>query len=576
MNRSRILITVLFFAASAARLASGADRYEALYKSARAYMESGDVDRAIATLTEAIRCQPIAADAYYQRGKCLVAKGRHEDAIADYSQAIRLKPLSASFYNARSNAYIDRREYDKAVADCNTSMRLDPKFALAHVTRGNIYRIAWDYDKAIAEYSEAVRLDPGEPRAWNVRGVGYARKGMWDKAMADFTEAIRLDVRYSDAYYNRGRALAAMDKPGDAIRDYTQAIRLAPRCAQCYLWRGITYWHKGEPDRAVEDFTQTIRLDSNSADAYFQRAGVHWNRGDRVKAASDFDSCLRLSPKRFDFLENRGAFRVAGGDYQRGTTDFRDAIALDERDPAAKFESSSSKATDSAAMKFGEEQVRQMLRDRPKMAQYREKAADLYRWAARKFAGEDLGQVIHWAPSEPPDTDSESMYPTAGSAAQIRIRKTHWDGKDKGKDHSFEELWAYAVFELYNTLGGSGFQRLADQAEYGLIGKEAFAAGMVSIESRAAEKTRAFYIYRFLPWAATQRAETDPRRWYIGTRYSAREDLLLGYADRQGAYWRYYEKYFDERWPTTKMEQGSNHESQEEQGKTRGQADGKH
>src|SRR5271155_4767143 len=118
MNVSQILLAAFVVCASQAPSASGADHCESLFKSACTYVESGDVNRAIATLTEVIRCDPQSADAYYKRGTCFASKGNQKEAIADCSKAIQLKPSAALFYNERSNAYFALGEYDKARADC--------------------------------------------------------------------------------------------------------------------------------------------------------------------------------------------------------------------------------------------------------------------------------------------------------------------------------------------------------------------------------------------------------------------------------------------------------------------------
>src|SRR5262249_7737007 len=72
------------------------------------YKSKGDVDRAIANFSEAIRLDPKYAEAYYVRGVAYGNKGDLDRAIADYSEAIRLDPKLAAAYNNRGNAYKNR------------------------------------------------------------------------------------------------------------------------------------------------------------------------------------------------------------------------------------------------------------------------------------------------------------------------------------------------------------------------------------------------------------------------------------------------------------------------------------
>ena len=76
-------------------------------------------------------------------------------------------------------------------------------------------------------------------------------------------------------------------------------------------------------------------------------------------------------------------------------------MRLNPKDPAATFDESPKPTVTPKALEHGRQQVRQMLKDRPAMAQYGDKAQVLYDWAARQFAGEKLHQEILWDATEP-------------------------------------------------------------------------------------------------------------------------------------------------------------------------------
>ena len=64
----------------------------AYYNRGNAYDDKGDVDRAIADYTEAIRLDPKFALAYNNRGNAYKAKGNSGRARADFDQANALMP----------------------------------------------------------------------------------------------------------------------------------------------------------------------------------------------------------------------------------------------------------------------------------------------------------------------------------------------------------------------------------------------------------------------------------------------------------------------------------------------------
>jgi tetratricopeptide (TPR) repeat protein len=79
--------------------------------------ESGELDKALAAYSEAIRLDPALADAYFFRGTVYAEKSDLDRAVADYTQAIRLNPKDADAYNKRACAYEKKGESVKAAAD---------------------------------------------------------------------------------------------------------------------------------------------------------------------------------------------------------------------------------------------------------------------------------------------------------------------------------------------------------------------------------------------------------------------------------------------------------------------------
>ena len=515
------------------------------YAEGKSPVDKGDFALAISSFSEAVRLDPKFALAYHGRGVAYWWKGEYDKAIADYSEAIRLNPKDAEAYYGRGVANGSKRDNEKQIADYNEAIQLNPVYAEAYNGRGIAYGKKGEYDKAIADYNEAIRLDQRYAEAYCNRGSAYGSRGEYDRAITDCTQAVRLNPKLAAAYCGRGVHYSSKGDYDKAIADLTEAIRLDPKYSTSHYNRGVAYAKKGEQDKAVHDYTEAIRLDPKDPDAYFDRGVAYAQKDERGKAICDFDAAVRLSPERPSYYEGRAATRIGRGDYEGGIADLQTALRLDPNDAAAKFETSPKEPLTAAAIQHGEQQVRQMLRDRPAMALFGEKAGVLYQWAARKFAGEDLHEELLWDGSEPVSFDADSQPPTKGGPGRIRIRRTYSDGLDKGKEQSFESMWMDAVFELYNIANAQDFQRLDTDVAEGQLTKAAFVTKKIECESRAAEKTRAFYIHVLLPWAKEQHAPTDPKLWYVACPSGSRERPLLLRVDKRGAYWKNYEHLYD-------------------------------
>jgi tetratricopeptide (TPR) repeat protein/protein involved in polysaccharide export with SLBB domain len=341
------------------------------------------------------------------------------------------------------------------------------------------------------------------------------------------SHAVTAELRTAEQARNafeKGRLSLDAREFDSAINKFSEVIRFRP-FAEAYYNRGIAYARKGEQDKAIADYTEAIRLNPSSPSDYEARAIAFIGRGEYERAVNDLQAVFRLNPT----------------------------------DPAASFEPWRKAQVAADALQHGERQIRQMLKDRPNMGRFGEKANVLLRWAARKFAGEDLHEMIFWNPSDPsPDITACSRPPTADEPGVIRVRGTIIEGPDKGKARSFEEMWCNAVFELYNIANSKQVDQIDDDVTKDMFSREEYVTKLIEVESGAAEKTRSFYIHVFLPWAIEHGVATDPRPWYLAERLSPGQLVVSASMCKNTAYWRFLERRYDRVILDSLVEKGDN------------------
>ncbi len=287
--------------------------------------------------------------------------------------------------------------------------------------------------------------------------------------------------------------------------------------------------------------------EANPADDALKQAYQSLSHGDYAAAIAKLDEAVRLDPKQPKYLGTRGMVQLRHGDFAKGSADLQVAIRLNPDDAGNGYRPSSGAQLTEKALQHGSEQVAAMLRDRPAMAEYKAEAAFLRDWAARKFAGEDLGSPIDWDPSPPLHSDAEHLAPGDGENAAILVAATYDSGPKQGSPRSFEELWAGAIYELHNVNFAREFVRLNDEAAQGKVSKTAFVAGIVKYELRAAQQTRAFYVQVFLPWAEKMKLKTDPALWFCDW-WDTPERVLQSFPNKAAYPWRPYARTHD--WAT--------------------------
>jgi len=101
----------------------------AYYNRALVWRDKGELDRAVADYTEAIKLDASDPDFFNNRGVALRDKGELDRAIADFTEAIRMRPKGPGPYFNRGMSHFYGGAPAKALADFNQAMMLNPKFA---------------------------------------------------------------------------------------------------------------------------------------------------------------------------------------------------------------------------------------------------------------------------------------------------------------------------------------------------------------------------------------------------------------------------------------------------------------
>jgi tetratricopeptide (TPR) repeat protein len=286
---------------------------------------------------------------------------------------------------------------------------------------------------------------------------------------------------------------------------------------------------------------------AEKADPVLHQARESLAKGDLDAAIARLDVAVRLDPTQAKCRGLRGVAWLRKGDYAKGAADLKAAIALNSGDAGLHYQPSNGSTLSARAVAHGQQQVAKMLHDRPAMADFGDEAKFLRDWAQRKFAGEDFVEPIDWDPSPPLHSDAEHLAPGGGENAAILVEAHYTSGPKEGKPRSFEELWAGAIYELHNVNYAREFVRLNDEADRGKVSKEAFVAGILKYELQAAQRTRAFYLNVFLPWAEKKKLTTDPTLWFCDW-WDTPDSVLKSFSDKSAYPWRPYARVHD--WAT--------------------------
>jgi tetratricopeptide (TPR) repeat protein len=226
-----------------------------------------------------------AADYYWGLARTQEEQGDLGSAEASLTSAIRLEPLAEDLFFLRAGLKEQQKKYIGALADYDQCVRLLPKDDLNYCQRGEILSKLGRLNEAESDFNLAVRLSPNKSRGYSYRGNFYLEHKNMTGAAKDFDEAIRRDPVDGTAYVDRAFLCLCTKNQKGAFDDLSTAIRFKPR-VRTYLLRGRLHELDGDISGAMKDYDQSLLLDPHNALA-------HRVRGAARLLEKDFNGAIR-------------------------------------------------------------------------------------------------------------------------------------------------------------------------------------------------------------------------------------------------------------------------------------------
>jgi hypothetical protein len=180
------------------------------------------------------------------------------------------------------------------------------------------------------------------------------------------------------------------------------------------------------------------------------------------------------------------------------------------------------KISNQSDMDHGDQQVTNMLSDRPKMSFYTDKAGashnvgpedEIWKWASTKFLGRDFGQSISWS-SDVPDSSVKCFTADHDFAKKFIRVASKYSCSGAEVIVPFDHLWKLATLELLNIEGAEQYRKIQKMALDCKLSKEDYIRENLKIQYNALVKQTIFYKNIWLPWATKKSVNSDARYWH--------------------------------------------------------------
>lgn len=276
-----------------------------LFNQAANYVASGQIDKAINTLTKAKTFDPKNPLIFVGLGDAYLVRGAFEPAVTNYNEALSLKPGYAPAYYGLGKAYFRQRKYNDALDQFNKSIEADPNFAEAYLEKGRLLYLSDKFPSALEAFKKYAELKPGSP----VGNALYAKTlygmGKLDEADVLLDEVLKINPESIDA--KKYKAYIAIEKKDYAKADeYFSKVKDEDYNAEDWMKRAKIPADQKDFLKAYEYLNKAIAMDTANPMGYFELGKAMFTNQEYPVALDNFTKAIDLG------IMNVGAYIYKG------------------------------------------------------------------------------------------------------------------------------------------------------------------------------------------------------------------------------------------------------------------------
>lgn len=259
-------------------------------KQARQQMEIEQTNKAVATMSEAVKANPADATLLYYLGMAQIANGEKEKAEISFQKGLEVD--QKEFINLAGKGYL--RMTENNVAEAKTL--LDQ--ALAKTKSKNVAVL-----KAVAQ--------------------AYLQNDKFtNDAVALLQKAKSMEKSDYETYILLGDAYTKLVKGGDAVSAFENAASIDPKSGTPQYKIGVVYLRSKNLTSAEEHFKKAIAADPNYALAYKELGELYYAQKKAPEAVKAYEKYLSLTERPEPAQLRYAFFLFMAKDYKKANTIF--------------------------------------------------------------------------------------------------------------------------------------------------------------------------------------------------------------------------------------------------------------
>jgi tetratricopeptide (TPR) repeat protein len=257
------------------------------------FIAAGNVDKAIASMTQAKLFDEKNPEIYVKLGDAYLTRGAFEPARTNYELSLKYRANYAPALYGLGKISFKQKKYSTALENYIKSAEADNNFAPAYFEKGLMFYLLDKFSDAIEAFERYDLLVPGSPRGKTYLAKSHYGKGDYDKALGILDEVLTKDPDYSEA--NKYKAYVLIEKKEfDKAEEFFKKVKPEDLNSEDYMKWSKIFTDKKEFSKAYELLEKAIAMDANDENVYFEYGKAFFNEQKYADAILKFNKAIEL------------------------------------------------------------------------------------------------------------------------------------------------------------------------------------------------------------------------------------------------------------------------------------------
>jgi tetratricopeptide (TPR) repeat protein len=271
------------------------------------YSAQSNLAKAAECYLAALKIDPTNADARLNLARAYVDQGRSDLAIASFEEALRHEqsPVIRAFaLDGLACLHDNLGDLEKAKALHQEAIQVLPDNPALYCNLGVLYGRQGQFDAAIPLFIRACTIEPRYDGALMNLGIAYQHQGRLEDALDAFgqvialspQEALTFNPNYVEAYRSMADVCNLLERHAEARQYAMKSLELDPDSMAAHTAAGVACQRSGDYVNAQKHYARTVEISPDRPEGHYNLACVAALTGDQESAIRLLRTAAGLDP----------------------------------------------------------------------------------------------------------------------------------------------------------------------------------------------------------------------------------------------------------------------------------------